>query len=564
MVLSSTKANTKYAFKHKHKQKTRKHLFKRINKSATYKNKNNKRTYKQRTLRGGAGALGAGGVVLPEIKAVKAIVVIGGYGGTISRTLLNDLNMPADKTFDIFYFARTEFPNVGKYSTQMTDEQLTNINKPIFCVCDLNSQDGLKIFVENLKKILATYTKIFIINCAADKDSSTVIKSYTKTDKYKADYNTYKTNLLDTQQQLKDSEKNFLIQTQNNIPIHTLNLSLDDRNTPDWHWTMQVAYKLAELCFVYPNLHLIHLSTVYVNKGDFFLPNQYKWSNDYVNYERYDYDPKLDTHAKTSKPDPYDNTQTTFYNIDPKKVEFNNYIYGLIKGLTEQIIKRNSGKNNNFVIIRLPVIMNEKLTNLDETSPSKVVKQVFEKIESFIDGTTMYTNKEKELLSSLPGIAPLDFTKFNDKLHLKFDKNHRRYPISAQYVSKYIIDKINTSISADTPWTGIHSLCNTQSITKYEIAKAFYLRLYKTRENACKKLNDSKCPFVDNFILVDQNAKYDNYLPYSENMDRDIDLDKSMPLNETNIMESIIKGFEYTYKRTIDLDLETVPSPLPL
>ena len=213
MVLSSTKANTKYAFKHKHKQKTRKHLFKRINKSATYKNKNNKRTYKQRTLRGGAGALGAGGVVLPEIKAVKAIVVIGGYGGTISRTLLYDLNMPADKTFDIFYFARTEFPNVGKYSTQMTDEQLTNINKPIFCVCDLNSQDGLKIFVENLKKILATYTKIFIINCAADKDSSTVIKSYTKTDKYKADYNTYKTNLLDTQQQLKDSEKNVGIFT---------------------------------------------------------------------------------------------------------------------------------------------------------------------------------------------------------------------------------------------------------------------------------------------------------------------------------------------------------------
>ena len=61
MVLSSTKANTKYAFKHKHKQKTRKHLFKRINKRSTYKqykqykNKNNKRnrTHKQRNMRGG-------------------------------------------------------------------------------------------------------------------------------------------------------------------------------------------------------------------------------------------------------------------------------------------------------------------------------------------------------------------------------------------------------------------------------------------------------------------------------------------------------------------------------
>ena len=427
MVLSSTKANTKYAFKHKHKQKTRKHLFKRINKSATYKNKNNKRTYKQRTLRGGAG-----GIVLPEIKAVKAIVVIGGYGGTISRTLLNDLNMPdAVKTFDIFYFARTQFSNGEENRTQMSEEQLRNPNKPIFCKCDLNSEDGLNIFVENLKKILDAYTKTFIINCAADKDSSTVMKSYIKTDKYKEDaYETYKKKLEDTQtrllkdsaknvlgiaqdikdsekkilgiaQDIKDSIKNFLTQRPNDNPIYTLNLSLEAQNTQDWHWTMKVAYKLAVLCkddTYKTKLHLIHLSTVYVNKGKFFLPEQDKWSNDYVNYKRYN--PEIATHhEKQIEKDPYDATRTiTVYNIDPEKVEFNNYIYGLIKGLTEQIIKLTSDKNNNFVIIRLPVIMNEKLTNLDETSPSKVVKQVFEKIESFIKGTTTYTDKEKLLL----------------------------------------------------------------------------------------------------------------------------------------------------------------------
>ena len=583
MVLSSTKANTKYAFKHKHKQKTRKHLFKRINKSATYKNKNNKRTYKQRTLRGGAGALGAGGVVLPEIKAVKAIVVIGGYGGTISRTLLNDLNVPnAAKTFDIFYFARTQFSNGGQKSTQMTEEQLANPNKPIFCKCDLNSQVGLNIFVENLKKILDAYTKTFIINCAADKDSSTVMKSYIKTDKYKDAYETYKKklevtlkqlqdsgkNLLGISQDIKDSEKNFLTQRNQDKPTYTLNLSIkeiqywkqQDLNWTmrDWHWTMHVAYNLAVLCkddTYKTKLHLIHLSTVYVNKGAFLLPNQYKWSNDYVNYRKYNKELEA-FHQKQIEEDPNDDTRTiTVYNIDPAKVEFNNYIYGLIKGLTEQIIKLTSDKNNNFVIIRLPVIMNEKLTNLDETSPSKVVKQVFEKIESFINGATEYTDKDKALLSSPP-------LEFNDKLHLEFDNKHQRYPISAQYVSKYIIDKINTPISADTPWTGIHSLCNTQSITKFEIARAFYLRLYKTRANACKKLNDSKCPFVDNFIFVDKDADYDNYLPYSENMDRDIDLVKSMPLNENNIMESIIKGFEEYYGGKIYL--ETVPSTTPL
>ena len=45
-------------------------------------------------------------------------------------------------------------------------------------------------------------------------------------------------------------------------------------------------------------------------------------------------------------------------------------------------------------------------------------------------------------------------------------------------------------------------------------------------------------------------------------MDRDIDLVKSMPLNENNIMESIIKGFEEYYGGKIYL--ETVPSTTPL
>jgi len=555
MVLSSTKANTKYAIKNNHKQKTRKQLFKRLNKRSTYKHKNNKRTYKQRTLRGGAGALGAGGVKLPvgDVRKDNAIIVIGGYGGTISRTILNDLNVlnvPGDaKTFDIFYFARTEFPGNDQQNTQMTDEQLKNPNKPIFCNCDLNSPGGLDIFVENLSTILNAYTKTFIINCAADKDSSTVMKTYIKTDKYKINFEDY-TKKFSNQ---TDLVKDFLIQRNNNDkPIYTLNLSLSlaAQNTEDWHWTMHVAYNLAELRVTYADkLHLIHLSTVYVNKGN-FLEGKTKWSNDYVNYKRYN--PEIVTHhEKKSDIDKHKQTQTTLYNIDPTKVEFNNYIYGLIKGLTEQIIKGNSGKNNNFVIIRLPVIMNEKLTNLAETSPSKVVNDVFKRLNEFITGIITYTEDDKKLLAHEPVVDPL-----------KFDNKHQRFPLTAQYVSKYIIDKINTSITADSPvvWNGIHSLCNTQSITKYKIAKAFYIKLYKTNEkDACKTLKDRECPHVDNFILVDQDAEYDNYLPYSEKMDRDTYLDETMPLTNNNIMESIIKGFRYNVQKTIDL--ATAPPP---
>ena len=323
---------------------------------------------------------------------------------------------------------------------------------------------------------------------------------------------------------------------------------------------MHVAKSLADLCKIYSNLYLIHLSTVYVNKGDFLKDTDTttttKWSNDYVNYENFGSRETDNEHTKRAQTNT-DGTTTTLYNIEPRQVKFNNYIYGLIKGLTEQIIKRNS-RDGKFVIIRLPVIMNEALTRLDETSPSKVVKEVFDKLTTFIVGKPVdkdgmlytYTNEDKITLST-PPTPPI----FNNKIHLQFDNQQQRYPLTAQYVSKYIIKKIleqqqqsQPSLTNTTkPWVGIHSLCNTESITKYGIAKKFYEYMIKN-QTTCDKLIGNKCPYVNNFIFQNNtDAKLDDCLPYSEIMDRDpyLDTDTTMPLAPENIMDSINMGFNY-------------------
>ena len=560
--------------------KSRAHTYKqnKQNKKYKYKNKNNKLTRKQRNMRGGAvdDKLRAY-LDNKDNKADKAIIVIGGYGGTISRTLLeiltkqkqqrileeetstnntptpqtqqsqielqielikqeiiskyklNELTDKIDETYDIFYFARqahTETPNA-------TD--------PFYVKCDLNSYDGLKQCVDNLKAILAKYTtKTFIINCAADKDSNIVKKNYMEGN---ATYSKQPPDAFDA-----------------SAPI---NLSLDDKENDNriyWHWTMHVAKSLADLCAIYSNLHLIHLSTVYVNKGDFLQGTT--WSNDYVNYENFGSRETDNEHTKRAQTNT-DGTTTTLYNIEPKAVKFNNYIYGLIKGLTEQIIKRNS-RNGKFVIIRLPVIMNEALTSLDETSPSKVVKEVFDKLTSFIFGNTVdkegkllytYTDDDKNKLSTPPSTPPT----IDKNIHLQFDNQQQRYPLTAQYVSKYIIKKILESqlqsqpslTNTTKPWVGIHSLCNTESITKYGIAKKFYEYMIKN-QTTCDKLIGNKCPDVNNFIFPNNTANRDECLPYSEIMERDSYLNTSMPLSPENIMDSINMGFNYYFINNAD------------
>ena len=535
MVLSSTKANTKYAFKHNNKQKTRKHLFKRINKRSTYKqykqykNKNNKRnrTHKQRNMRGGVVDVNLQeylSTVKTGTQERKAIIVIGGYGGTISRTLLNDLinnniNTDIDTNNTIFYFART--PNL-------------NAKIPKFVACDLNSQDGLTNFVENLTAILEKYNKTFIINCAADKDSNIVITNY---ENGKATYNgtCYNTNTKST-----------------NIGPSTLDLSIGEP-TDGWHWTMHVAKSLAELCnndTYKTKLHLIHLSTVYVNRGA-FLQGTTKWSNDYVNYDsdsKKDYTSSINTDDPLGKlsiqEDPASNTTTTFYNIDLKAVPFlvdaynsqmkknapppmmNLYLYGLIKGLTEQIIKQHSGNNNNFVIIRLPVIMNEELTKLEETSPSLVIKMILDKFTSLAPSSTQ---------------------------ELKFDISHKRYPLTAQYVSKYIIKKIlKHTIPSPEQWCGIKSICNKEQITKYDIASQFCNAISSVLQLATITPIEQKTP----------------YLPFSEVMDRDSSLDTDPQmleyLTKDNIMNSILKGFYYYItNKTVSVKSSNNVSKLP-
>ena len=214
--------------------------------------------------------------------------------------------------------------------------------------------------------------------------------------------------------------------------------------------------------------------------------------------------------------------------------------------------------------------MNEALTNLDETSPSKVVKQVFEKIESF-DKSTAYTVEEKDLLSTPTTIPPT----FNKKIHLQFDNKQQRYPLTAQYVSKYIIEKILSISSASTlpnTWVDIHSLCNTQSITKYGIAYKFYEYLMTPDKHVtCDQLTNRMCPVVNNFIFENTEAKFDDFLPHSEQMDRDPYLDKlhtdistHILLDENNIMESIQQGFIYYTTNDATTLKSTINSVVPL
>ena len=542
-MLSSIKANSKYVNKHKY-NKTKKHLYKRISnrslstykqKQKQYKNKNknnnnnnnnNKFTRKHYNYNISGGALNVALQKylepIPVIKD-KAIIVIGGYGGTISRTLLNELNKDGiDKTYKIFYFARP-----AEDVKKMTEEDLILlINKTGFISCNLNTEDGLSEFEENLNAILTKYTKTFIINCAADKDSSIVIKNYKEG---KATY----------------SRKHYKTEdTSTNNSFSTLNLSIE-KPTDDWHWTMHVAKSLAELCNKYTDkIHLIHLSTVYVNKGDFF-KGESKWCNDYVNYDATkdyssiiinDTDTNRDPLGKLRIPDKHNpSSNTTFYNIDLEHVSFNVdkydqsmkkvkppimnlYLYGLIKGLTEQIIKKHSGLHNNFVIIRLPVIMNEELTRLEETSPSLVIKNVLDKLKILSQTTLEPTGNI-----------------------LEFDYKHKRYPLTAQYVSKYIIKKIfNKSIDKLKQWNGIKSICNKEEITKSDIATNFLKEIEQ-----------------DKILTIKPISAQTPYLPFSEVMERDstLDDDEDMKndLNPGNIMKSILKGYNYFLQKEKEL-----------
>ena len=158
------------------------------------------------------------------------IYVIGSCGGTISTSILNKLNTPEHKkNYDVIY----------TYRERECEYDFKNIK------CDLHDNGSLVKLIDEIDK---NKTKFYVINCAADKDSNAVKKWY------------------ETTLNKKDPE--------------TIDLTKSEFH----HWTMNVATKFADLLERNKYMYLIHLSTVYVNKGE-FLENQYSWSNNFINYK---------------------------------------------------------------------------------------------------------------------------------------------------------------------------------------------------------------------------------------------------------------------------------------
>ena len=96
---------------------------------------------------------------------------------------------------------------------------------------------------------------------------------------------------------------------------------------------------LISICNKHP-IKLIHISTVYVNKGKPQYNDQQNNNIDIIDYN-----------TKISLTD--------------------NYIYGAIKALAEYVIYKEL--NSEYLIVRLPVIMDHNIENLEDTSPTTVL-----------------------------------------------------------------------------------------------------------------------------------------------------------------------------------------------
>ena len=286
----------------------------------------------------------------------------------------NDLSKEKDLKYTNFFILTGATGNVGKQIIQLLSSKTDNFiiyttssncdNKFIelnntLCI-EINLIDNIDIeklvlFMKNIIRYILKIkkdSKIFFINAAADKDT-----------------NKLKSTIKENQ---KDIIKNGV------IDIYK-------------YWTITSTEKLAITCRDL-NIPFIHISTVYVNEG---IPTSDDgWDNNTV-----------DIKEKLKK------------FLDILKVSSTDmYLYGYTKALIEQkITDVYTSSNSVYYILRLPVIVDQHIKQLSETSPSSVINEII-----------TYMNNSETKSKSL-----------ND--------SQKRYPVSAKYVAECVSELIYTS-----------------------------------------------------------------------------------------------------------------------
>jgi dTDP-4-dehydrorhamnose reductase len=366
----------------------------------------------------------------------KTYIFLTGGTGTVGKALLEKFKN--DSRYFIYYISRK-----CKEEEKKEEEKKEELNS--ICIdLDLSIDNNVKDFINFITNCIQ-YNKIddknkyIIINSAADKDSTHVKNTYKK-----------------------------------------MNPELDDTSSVNLydHWSIKLANQLASLAEE-KKIPFIHMSTVYVNRGNPTDPeNQlnslnYKWNNHLV----------------------------TFDNVISKSIPNiklgSTYIYGALKALTEKCIK---DFNNQAIIIRLPVIVDENISTYEETSPS-----------------TIFANMLKANI-------------LEEKVII-MNNIHKRFPITAQNVANFIFNNIDKFVlKLDYP---IINLPGHQCITKYEIAK----RIKQDLKDLFKNLIVYEDRVIDPNLPLTEDMTIDNTLTYGE---------------YTDIFNSIMIGIKNIYYKQVE------------
>jgi dTDP-4-dehydrorhamnose reductase len=229
----------------------------------------------------------------------------------------------------------------------------------------------------------------------------------------------------------------------------------------NYHWSIFFTDELVKFAKKL-DIPLIHYSTVYVHKGN--APDAGGWGIERKYIDR------------NSKPNFGDN-----------------YVYGYVKALTEDIILDNYSKS---FVLRLPGIIDADSTNftnaedLKNTSPSKVIDQLLD--------------KKKE--------------------SFEMDVWQHKYPITAQTVAVFTFDIIEKIKDINIIVGGIINLGGIVQMTKYALAK-YINKKYKLNKNIAQlKSETPSLPQSEKMIMDNSNlpkclegldyAKYELYNPY--------------------------------------------------
>jgi dTDP-4-dehydrorhamnose reductase len=374
----------------------------------------------------------------PSTTPLKIIFLSGGSGtiGTAFLDLLKD-----NKSYFIIY------PSRNCNSRKISSNNILCIN---FDLYEQPRQIQFAMLIKTLIEKLTNYI-FYIINAAADKDSNLV-------------------------------KKTFNISHPNITTISIEELTQ--------HWSYKFSVKLAEVAKE-KNIPLIHISTVYVNKGDPTSSDNTKYTQQITHTIR-----KWNTQL-------VDIGATTTFDITKS-----NYIYGALKALTEKAVFTKYPKS---IIIRLPVIIDENhITSLEDTSPTKV-------IYDFI------------LSSKNTGV----------------DNIQKRYPITSQYVATFLlkcIENFELHKTIPNPITAlIINLPGYKKITKFDIANHFKDLLTLFRE--IKQNNDKQTQSND--------VPHTEAMTFKSNIEFPGVLKKFTIEQFKKPLESIQKSIEQFFKKTL-------------